>query len=138
MDNRMKVVKYILILTAICALTLIAFITYPYIRWHIQLQNEEKNAAQSLHAVMNEIEGEHYDWNEVLEKDKTILIVDIKNCRNFQKSQSLINKTKFSAERLTLTIHDNFFEEVKYRFWDRNSKLDSLVFDYEKDLFQTQ
>lgn len=134
----MKGAKHILTIIGIVALILTAFISYPYIRWHLQLKTEEKNAAQSLHAVMDEIDGEHYDWNEVLEQDKSVLIVDIKNCTNFQKSLSLVNKSRFSAERLTLAIHDNFFDEVKYRFWYRNNKLDSLVFDAEKDLFQTQ
>jgi hypothetical protein len=101
----------------------------------MQMKDRKDQADQSLNAVLVQMNCDSYTRREILDQGKSLLLVDFRNCDDLGIRSDSKEKARFSAERLTLAIFDNEFDEVRYIFWSKTAKIDSISFDPNKDLF---
>lgn len=99
------------------------------------MKDRKGQADQSINAILLQMNCDSYKRREILEQGKSLLLVDFRNCDDLGISIDLKEKARLSAERLTLAIFDNEFDEVRYIFWSRTAKIDSISFDINNDLF---
>lgn len=116
-------------------IALLYYFIYPFLMFHLQLEQEERDVAQSLKKIENSTLSKFVDWSEVYEHDHSILIVRFEDCQSGIIDNNTKAIAKNSAKKFTLFIRDNEFDEIRYIFSGDNINKDSIVFIPSLDLF---